>query len=200
MTSGETTMRSLVCWAVGLLVLVPLTARAEGKKAEKKGTGVLNFTMKSLDGKEVDLSKYKGKVVLLVNVASFCGNTPQYKGLEALYRKYKDDGLVVIGVPANEFGKQEPGTDEQIAKFCKSKYDVTFPMMSKQVVKGEGICPLYKYLTSKESDPEFAGAIEWNFAKFLISRDGKVVNRFKPKAKPESKAIVSAIEKQLKQK
>jgi glutathione peroxidase len=192
-------MRTLVCWAVGLLVLVPLAARAEDKKAEK-GAGVLNFKMKSLDGKDVDLSKYKGKVILLVNVASYCGNTPQYKGLEALYRKYKDDGFVVIGVPANEFGKQEPGTDEEIAKFCKSKYDVTFPMMSKQVVKGDDICPLYKYLTSKETDPEFAGVIEWNFTKFLISRDGKVVARFKHRVKPETKEVVSAIEKQLKEK
>src|SRR5262249_4826312 len=145
---------------------------------------VLNFKMKDIEGKEVDLSQYQGKVVLFVNVATYCGNTPQYKGLEEVYEKYKDKGLVVIGVPANEFGKQEPGSDKEIADFCKSKYQVTFPMMSKVVVKGEGITPLYKYLTAKETNPKFAGDVTWNFEKFLVARNGEVAARFKPGTKP----------------
>ncbi len=179
---------------MGLLVLAPAFARAE--KGDKKVPDVLNFRMKGLDGKEVDLSQFKGKVVLIVNVASQCGNTPQYAGLQKLYDKYGKEGFVILGVPANEFGKQEPGSDAQIAEFCKSNYGVTFPMLSKVVVKGEGICPLYKYLTSKETDPKFGGPIEWNFAKFLISRDGEIVNRFKHNTKPE--ALVPAIEAELK--
>ncbi len=188
-------MRTVVCCLVGLLVLAPAFALAEDK-GEKKVPGVLNFKMKGLDGKEVDLSRFQGKVVLIVNVASKCGNTPQYEGLQKLYDKYAKDGLVILGVPANEFGGQEPGTDEQIAEFCKANYGVTFPMLSKVVVKGEGICPLYKYLTSKETDPKFAGPIEWNFDKFLIGKDGEIVNRFKHRTKPE--AIVPAIEAELK--
>jgi glutathione peroxidase len=163
----------------------------------KKGSPVLNFTMKAIDGKDVDLSAYRGKVVLIVNVASKCGYTPQYEALEALHEKYARDGLVVIGVPANEFGKQEPGTNEEIARFCKSKYDVKFPMMGKVVVKGEGQAPLYKYLTDKETDPKFAGPIQWNFTKFLISRDGEIVNRFEPAVKPDSEEVIKAIEAEL---
>jgi glutathione peroxidase len=154
--------------------------------------------MKGIDGKEVDLSKYQGKVVMFVNVASECGLTPQYKALQAVYSKYSRDGLVIVGVPANEFGKQEPGTDAEIAKFCSTKYKVTFPMLSKVVVKGEGITPLYQYLTSKETDPKFAGEIQWNFTKFLISRKGEIVNRFEPRVRPDSKEVISAIEEELK--
>ena len=135
--------------------------------------------------------------MLIVNVASKCGNTPQYKALEELYKKYGDKGLVVLGVPANEFGHQEPGTNAEIAQFCTSKYNVTFPMLAKVVVKGEGITPLYQYLTSKETDPKFAGDIKWNFTKFLISRDGKIVDRFEPKVKPDTPEVVKAIEAQL---
>jgi glutathione peroxidase len=178
------------------LAAIPALAVA----ADKKVPPVLHFKMKGIDGKEVDLSKYQGKVVLFVNVASKCGNTPQYAGLEKLYQKYGKDGLVVVGVPANEFGKQEPGTDEEIAKFCSSKYNVTFPMMSKVVVKGEGITPLYEYLTAKKTNPKFSGPITWNFEKFLISRDGEVVARFKPRTKPDSEEVVSKIESELKKK
>jgi glutathione peroxidase len=188
-------VRSVVCSLVGLLVLAPAFARAEDK-GDKKVPGVLNFKMKGLDGKDVDLSQFQGKVVLIVNVASKCGNTPQYEGLQKLYDKYGKEGFVVLGVPANEFGRQEPGTDAQIAEFCKANYGVTFPMLSKVVVKGEGICPLYKYLTAKETTPKFAGDIEWNFAKFLIARNGEITKRFKPKEKPE--AIAPAIEAELK--
>jgi glutathione peroxidase len=192
-------VRTLVGLTAGLLLLAPAFVVAEGKdKGDKKVAPTLNFKMKSLDGKDVDLSQYQGKVVLIVNVASKCGNTPQYKGLQELHEKYGKDGLVIIGVPANEFGKQEPGSNEDIAKFCSSKYNVTFPMMSKVVVKGKGITPLYKYLTDKETDPKFAGPITWNFEKFLIGRNGEVVQRFKPRVKPESEPVVKAIEAELK--
>jgi glutathione peroxidase len=130
-------------------------------------------------------------------VASFCGNTPQYAGLEKLYKDHGKDGLVVIGVPANEFGQQEPGSDAEIAKFCDSKYHVTFPMLSKVVVKGDGMCPLYEYLTSQETAPVKAGPITWNFEKFIVGRDGKVAARFAPKTKPEDEKFVSAIKAEL---
>jgi glutathione peroxidase len=181
----------------GLLVVAPGLSRAE-EGAKKKVPPVLNFKMKSLDGKDVDLGQYQGKVVLIVNVASQCGYTPQYKGLEALYEKYGKDGLVVLGVPANEFGGQEPGSNEEIARFCSSKYGVTFPMLAKVVVKGNGICPLYKHLTAKETDPKFGGAIKWNFTKFLVGRDGAIVGRFEPKVKPDE--MTQAIETELKKK
>jgi len=194
-------VRTLVGLAAGLLLLAPAFAPAEDKdKGDKKVGSALNFKMKAIDGKEVDLSKYQGKVVLLVNVASRCGNTPQYEGLQKLYDKYGEEGFVVIGVPANEFGKQEPGTNEEIAKFCKSEYNVTFPMLAKTVVKGKGICPLYKHLTSKETDPKFGGDIPWNFEKFLIGRNGEVVNRFNHRVKPEDEKVVAAIEEELKKK
>jgi glutathione peroxidase len=157
----------------------------------------LDFKMKSLTGKEVDLSKYKGKTVLIVNVASQCGLTPQYEGLEALYEKYGDKGLVILGFPANEFGKQEPGTDAEISEFCKSNYGVKFDMFSKIVVKGDGIHPLYKFLTSQDTNPKFAGDISWNFEKFLVDKNGDVVARFAPKTTPQSPDVVTAVEAQL---
>jgi glutathione peroxidase len=191
----------IVIAAVALLGLCAPSARAEGKKGDKKVPDVLNFKMKGLDGKEVELSQYQGKVVLIVNVASQCGYTPQYKGLQALFEKYKDKGLVVLGVPANDFGGQEPGTDAEIAKFCESKYGVTFPMLAKvSTVVGEKKVPLYKYLTSKETDPKFAGEVQWNFTKFLIGRNGEVVNRFDSKVKPESKELTEAVQAELEKK
>jgi glutathione peroxidase len=188
-------MRTVVGCLAGLLVLAPALAKAE-EKGDAKVAGALHFKMKSLDGKEMDLSKLQGKVVLFVNVASRCGYTPQYAGLQKLYEKYGKEGLVIVGVPANEFGRQEPGTDAQIAEFCSSKYSVTFPMLSKVVVKGDGICPLYQYLTAKETDPKFAGPIKWNFTKFLIAKDGTIANRFEPGVKPEQ--IAPAIEEEMK--
>ena len=164
---------------------------------DAKMTGPLAFKMKGIDGKEVDLASFKGKVVLFVNVASKCGFTSQYEGLQKLYETNKDKGLVVIGVPANEFNKQEPGTDEQIAEFCSSEYRVTFPMMSKVVVKGDNIAPLYAFLTGKDTDPKFAGPIGWNFEKFLVGRDGQVVGRYKSAVKPDSKELTEAIETEL---
>ncbi|HVX67129.1 MAG TPA: glutathione peroxidase [Bryobacteraceae bacterium] len=154
--------------------------------------GIHDFTLKSIDGKPTPLSNYQGHVILLVNVASKCGYTPQYTGLEALYRKYKDRGLVVIGVPANNFGGQEPGTNEEIKTFCKRTYDVSFPMMAKVSVKGADQAPLYSYLTSTGG-----GDIKWNFTKFLVGRDGKVLERFEPAVKPDDAALTSAIEKAL---
>jgi glutathione peroxidase len=184
--------------AAGLLALAcGVSVAVAADQGDKKVPGVLNFTMKSLDGKDVDLSQYQGKVLLIVNVASKCGYTPQYAGLEALYEKYGKDGLVVLGVPANEFGKQEPGTNAEIAEFCKSTYNVQFPMLSKVVVKGEGQCPLYKYLTDKQTDPKFAGPIKWNFTKFLVSRDGQIVARFEPGVTPDSEQLTRAIESEL---
>jgi glutathione peroxidase len=158
---------------------------------------VLNFTMKSLDGQDVNLSKYQGKVVLMVNVASKCGYTPQYKDLEALYEKYKDKGLVILGFPANDFGHQEPGSDSQIKEFCTANYGVTFDMFSKVVVKGSDKAPLYQYLTDEKTDPKFPGEIKWNFEKFLISRDGQIAARFRSAVKPMSEEVVKAVEAEL---
>jgi glutathione peroxidase len=161
------------------------------------GSGVYSFTLNSIDGKPAPLADYKGKVVLLVNVASQCGYTPQYSALEAIYEKYKDQGFVILGFPANNFGAQEPGTNEEIKTFCTRKYSVTFPMYAKISVKGEDQAPLYAYLT-KQTGAGIAGEIKWNFTKFLVDRDGKVIQRFEPAVTPDSKEVTAAIEKQLK--
>ena len=156
---------------------------------------IYDFTMDNIRGESVELSQYKGKVILVVNTASKCGFTYQYDGLEELYQTYKDSGLVILGFPANNFLKQEPGTNEEIAEFCRLNYGVTFPMFSKISVKGKDIHPLYQYLTSKETDPEFEGSISWNFNKFLISRTGEIIDRFGSRQKPQSDKIVAAVEK-----
>jgi glutathione peroxidase len=161
------------------------------------GSGVYGFTLNSIDGKPAPLADYKGKVVMIVNVASQCGYTPQYSALEAIYEKYKDQGFVILGFPANNFGAQEPGTNEEIKTFCTRKYSVTFPMYSKISVKGADQAPFYAYLT-KETGTGIAGDIKWNFTKFLVDRDGKVVQRFEPAVTPDSKEVTAAIEKQLK--
>ena len=158
---------------------------------------IYDFTVNSIDGKPVSLKSYQGKVVLLVNVASKCGFTPQYAGLEALYEKYKDRGLVIIGVPANNFAQQEPGTNEEIKTFCSRKYNVTFPMMAKVSVLGDDKTPLYRYLTDASTDPKFAGDIKWNFTKFLFDRNGNPVARFEPAVTPDSKEVESAVEAAL---
>jgi glutathione peroxidase len=154
-------------------------------------SSVHEFTLQSIDGKPTPLSRYQGKVVLFVNVASKCGYTPQYKGLESLYQKFKDRGLVVVGVPANNFGAQEPGTNEEIKEFCSRSYNTTFPMMAKVSVKGEDKAPLYSYLT------ETGGDVKWNFTKFLVGKDGKVIERFESKVTPESPELNAAVEKAL---
>lgn len=164
---------------------------------EANARSIFDFTMKDIDGNQVDLKKYKGNVLLVVNTASKCGYTPQYEGLEAIYKKYSDKGFYVLGFPANNFGEQEPGTEAEIKEFCTLKYKVTFPMFAKISVKGDDQHPLYTYLTSKESDAPFAGDITWNFNKFLIDRDGKIVARFSSKDTPEGPEVTSAIEKYL---
>jgi glutathione peroxidase len=182
----------------GLLVLLGFASfsRADNK-GDKAVPPVLNFKMNSLDGQPVDLSKYHGKVILMVNVASKCGYTPQYKGLEALYEKYGNEGFVILGFPANNFLSQEPGTNEQIAEFCQSKYGVKFDMFSKVSVKGDDQCPLYQFLTSKDTNPKFGGPVKWNFEKFLINSKGEIVNRFRSPVKPDSPEMTRAIESEL---
>jgi glutathione peroxidase len=158
-----------------------------------------NFPMKTIEGKPTSLKQYRGKVLLLVNVASSCGYTPQYKALEAIYKKYKDQGLVIVGIPANNFANQESGTDAEIRTFCTKKYSVTFPMMSKISVKGDDQTPLYHYLTDKSQDPRFSGDIKWNFTKFLLDRQGQPIARFEPAVTPDSPQVIAAIEAALKQ-
>jgi glutathione peroxidase len=154
-----------------------------------------NIPMKDINGKDTSLKDYAGKVILLVNVASKCGNTPQYAGLQALYEKYKEKGLVIIGVPSNDFAGQEPGTAEEIKAFCTQTYGVTFPLMAKVHVKGKDKCALYAALTG--SSAPFPGEIKWNFGKFLIDRNGQVIKRFEPSVKPETPEVAQAIEAAL---
>jgi len=150
-----------------------------------------------IDGTEKSLSEYQGKVLLIVNVASKCGFTPQYKGLETLYKRYQQRGFVVLGFPSNDFGRQEPGTDAEIKSFCDLTYGVTFPMFSKVSVKGKSIHPLFAFLTAKETNPRFAGKITWNFNKFLVDRAGKIVDRFDSKFEPTGDKIPRAVEEIL---
>jgi glutathione peroxidase len=178
-----------------LALLVAILAFAAALFASES---VYNFTLPSIDGEQTSLSNYKGKVVLLVNVASRCGFTPQYSALESLYEKYKDQGFVILGFPANNFGGQEPGTNAEIKSFCSLKYNVTFPMFAKVSVKGDDCTPLYQYLT-KQANPSLTGDIKWNFTKFLVDRNGNVVARFESPVKPDSPEVVAAVEKLLKQ-
>jgi glutathione peroxidase len=166
-------------------------------EAAETAKSVLDFTMRDIDGKDTKLKQYKGKVLLVVNVASKCGYTPQYEALQAVYAKYKDQGFATLGFPANNFGSQEPGTETEIKEFCTSKYHVTFPMFAKISVKGDDQDALYSFLTNKETNPDFAGDIKWNFTKFLVDRSGKVVARFEPKVTPDSPEVTTAIEKYL---
>jgi glutathione peroxidase len=161
-------------------------------------SSIYDFTLPSIDGKPLPLSTFKGKVVLVVNVASRCGYTPQYSALESTYEKFKDQGFVIVGFPANNFGGQEPGTNQEIKTFCQTKYSVTFPMYGKVSVKGSDQTPLYQYLTTT-ANPALAGDIKWNFTKFLVDRKGNVVKRFEPDVKPDSPEVVAAIEELLKQ-
>jgi glutathione peroxidase len=167
----------------------------------KKAASVLDFHVKDIEGKDVDLASYKGNVLLIVNTASQCGLTPQYKDLEAIYEKYKGQGLEILAFPANEFGGQEPGSNDEIKEFCSTKYKVSFPLFSKVVVKGKGIDPLFEFLTSDTTNPKFAGVIKWNFNKFLVNRKGEVIARFEPKNDAHwSEPVVAAIEKALTEK
>ena len=177
----------IVALTLCLVFAAAVAARAESPTP-------LTGEMKGIDGKPVDLGSYKGKVVLVVNVASRCGYTKQYAGLQKLYEAHKDKGLVILGFPANDFGAQEPGSDGEIATFCSSKYGVTFPMFSKITVKGAGKAPLYKTLT-EAADPK--GEVGWNFEKFLIGKDGTVIGRFKSGVAPDDATLVKAIEAAL---
>ena len=165
--------------------------------AEEAPDSVLDFTMKNIQGEDVDLADYKGDVLLVVNVASKCGLTPQYTQLVELDKKYREQGLRILGFPANNFMGQEPGTNEEIQTFCVEKYDVAFDMFSKISVKGDDIDPLYKFLTEEATDPEFAGDIQWNFTKFLVNREGRVIARFEPRTKPDEETVITAIEQAL---
>src|SRR5258705_8518784 len=169
---------------IAVILLISLFAGSD--------TSLYSFKAKTVDGKDFDFSSLKGKKVLIVNTASECGNTPQYADLEKLYEKYKDH-LVIIGFPANNFGAQEPGTNEQISEFCKTNYGITFPVMQKVSVKGDDISPLFQWLTT-ENNPDFTGDIKWNFEKFLLDENGKLIHRFRSKVTPFSPEIISAIE------
>lgn len=170
---------------------------APAEDADAAVTSPLEFTVTTIEGEEVDLGIYYGDVVLVVNTASKCGLTKQYKQLQALHEQYDKVGLSILGFPANNFGKQEPGTNEDISKFCQKNYGVEFDMFAKVSVKGDDITPLYAYLTSVKTKPKEAGVISWNFEKFLIGRDGTVVARFAPRTKPDAKEVLKAIEAEL---
>ncbi|HNR31045.1 MAG TPA: glutathione peroxidase [Candidatus Hydrogenedentes bacterium] len=171
-------------------------ARAD-KESESTEQSPLDFKVKNIDGEEVDLAAYRGKVVLIVNVASKCGLTPQYAQLQALFEKYRDQGLAILGFPANNFLGQEPGKNDEIKAFCSTNYGVEFDLFAKISVAGDDIAPLYAFLTSKKRNGEFGGRIAWNFTKFLVDREGKVIARFGPRTRPEDKAVVEAVEKAL---
>src|SRR5262245_53498097 len=179
---------------ISLLVMALMAAPQTRTPEKAKVADALNFTMDSLDGKPVNLAKYQGNVVLMVNVASECGYTPQYEGLQALHKKYVSRGLRILGFPSNDFGAQEPGSNAEIADFCKKNYGVEFDMFSKIKVLGSDKAPLYKTLTST---PKFSGDVSWNFEKFLVGRDGQVIARFKSAVEPESPEMTKAIEAAL---
>lgn len=177
-----------------------MTARADHhEKGEHKHDHecALDFRVDSIDGEKVDLEDYEGNVVLIVNTASQCGLTPQYAGLEELYKKYKEKGFVVLGFPCNQFGSQEPGSLAEIKKFCSTRYNVSFPMFTKVEVNGDGATDLYKYLTSKDVKPAGTGSVKWNFEKFLVDREGNLIHRFAPRTKPNDAELVAAIESNL---
>jgi len=191
---GETNM--LKIFALGALALVAIAGVVGA--AEKEPKNDVDFKVKTIKGKDVDLAQqYKGKVLLVVNVASKCGLTPQYEQLEALHDKYADKGLAVLGFPCNQFGGQEPGSEAEIEEFCKSTYDVKFDLFKKVDVNGEKADPLYKHLTAVKAEPKGPGKVDWNFEKFVIGRDGKVVARFKPQTSPDDAEVKKVIEAEL---
>ena len=158
---------------------------------------VYDYDLTAIDFERIHLQDFKGKVLMIVNVASRCGYTPQYAGLQKLYLAHKDQGFVIIGIPSDDFGQGEPGSNPEIRQFCRRKYDVTFPMMSKVFIKANPRLPLYEYLTDKRQNPRTGGEIRWNFTKFLIGRDGKILARFEPDVAPEDPSLITAIENAL---
>lgn len=191
---------ALIAATAGVLFLSrEMTGSAQNKaKQEKAMKSIYDIPVKTIDGKPTTLAEYKGKVLLIVNVASQCGYTPQYEGLEKIYEQYQSKGFAVLGFPANNFGGQEPGTEAEIVTFCSTNYGVKFPMFSKLSAAGADIHPLYKFLTEKETNPNFAGKINWNFNKFLIDKNGNPIARFDSADKPESAKVTQAIEQALK--
>lgn len=186
---------SLMTLMGGLLLAIPnVQAGQEGLLMAAKATSFYDFTMNDIDGKPVSLGQYKGKALLVVNTASFCGNTPQYTDLEAMYEQYRDKGSEILAFPANNFGQQEPGTNSEIKGFCLTKYSVSFPLFSKISVKGSDKHPLYQYLTEKSP---FPGEVEWNFQKYLVDRSGNIVARFPHRMKPSSPEIIKEVERVL---
>lgn len=177
------------------LMILSFTNFAKNIEGSKMSDSIKDIVVKDMDGKDVKLSDYKGKVLLIVNVASKCGYTPQYQGLESIYKKYKDKGFEILAFPCNDFGKQEPGTNQEIKKFCSSKYFVTFKLFDKIKVLGDERSPLYARLINNPVTED--GDIKWNFEKFLIDKNGKIVARFRSKVTPESEELTKAIEKEL---
>lgn len=175
-----------------LLISLLMTINLTSERADS----VYEYELKTIDGQNISLEEYKGDVLLIVNTASECGNTPQYEGLQQIYEKYEERGFKVLGFPANNFGGQEPGSEEEIKEFCELNYGVTFPLFSKVSVKGEDIVPLFDFLTSQDN-PDFTGEIGWNFEKFLVDRNGNLVRRFKTNVEPESEQLIEALETYL---
>jgi len=180
-----------VFWFLTSLLSSPQLSPQQEVKGPAMNISIYDFAMKTMDGKEKSLSEYKGNVLLIVNVASFCGYTPQYKDLEEVYRKYKDKGFRILAFPANNFGEQEPGSDEEIKTFCSTKYDVTFDVFSKISVRGDDQHPLYRYITK---DSPFPGEVKWNFQKYLVDQNGGLVAMFPSKTKPTDRLVVERIE------
>jgi glutathione peroxidase len=194
-------MKTFLMWVLTIALTVGLGGvlhAADAPQNKDKKMKIYDIEVKDIDGNQVKLEQYRGKVLLLVNVASQCGFTPQYEGLQKIYAKYRDQGFLVLGFPANNFGGQEPGADQEIKTFCSTRFHVTFPMFSKISVKGADKHPLYKYLTEAETDPEFAGEIKWNFNKFLVDRQGNLIARFDSPDTPEGEKVTKAIEAALK--
>lgn len=177
--------------ALGAFFMIAPQIQAE---TPKDAPAALDFTVKRLNGKSVDLKSYKGKVLLVVNVASECGLTPQYAQLQEIYAKYQGKGLAVLGFPCNQFGRQEPGTAKEIQEFCKVNYGVKFDMFAKVDVNGEDACDFYKHLTSLKTDPKGAGKVGWNFEKFVIDRHGNVIGRFSPQVRPDAPELIKVLE------
>jgi glutathione peroxidase len=185
------TRPTVLITALSLLIISSILTAQQKENTPVNAKGIYSFTMKSIDGKDKPLGEYKGKVLLVVNVASFCGYTPQYKDLEEVYRIYKDKGFMILGFPANNFGQQEPGSDEEIKTFCDTKYNVTFDLFSKISVKGGDQHPLYQYITK---DSPFPGDVKWNFQKYLVDQNGNIVAMYPPKIKPTDKEVIQQIE------
>ena len=179
---------------MGLTLLLLSTGCVAQQTKEVPVTSLYDIEAKTIDGETIKLDRYQGQVLLIVNTASKCGFTGQYDGLQKLYETYSEQGFVILGFPSNDFLKQEPGNNDEIASFCKLNYGVTFPLFEKISVKGDDQHPLYTFLTSKQSNPEFSGKVSWNFNKFLISSEGKIINRFGSRTKPDNSELIAAIE------